>query len=50
MIALLTETFAAGLPTNWFALFILKPVIWLFCISCLPVIIAGSWYGFKFSD
>jgi hypothetical protein len=50
VIALLTETFAAGLPTNWFALYILKPIIWLFCTSCLPVIIAGSWYGFKFAD
>jgi hypothetical protein len=47
MIALLMEAFSVGLPANWFALYIIKPIIWLFCASCLPVIIAGSWYGFK---
>lgn len=47
MLALFTEAFVAGLPTAWFTGYILKPVIWLFFTSCIPVFIAGSWYGFK---
>lgn len=35
-----------GLPVEGFILYIAKPLAWMICLGCLPILIAGSWYGF----
>lgn len=41
-----TTFITTGLPADWFMLYIAKPLVWMICLSCLPILIAGSWYGF----
>ena len=48
--ALVINFFKGELPVDWFILFILRPIVWLFCLSFIPIFIAGSWYGVRLID
>jgi hypothetical protein len=46
LLACIIAAITTGLPADWFMLYITKPLAWMLCLSCLPIILAGSWYGF----
>lgn len=45
LLACVIAAITTGLPADWFMLYIVKPLAWMLCLSCLPIILAGSWYG-----
>lgn len=46
LLAFGTIFITTGLPADWFMLYIAKPLVWMISLSCLPILIAGSWYGY----
>lgn len=46
LLAFATTFIMTGLPAGWFMLYIAKPLAWMTGLSCIPILIAGSWYGF----
>jgi hypothetical protein len=44
---LVTLLLSRDLPTGWLTDIVFKPVVWMTALSLIPVLIAGTWYGYQ---